>query len=79
MYLSNSWKNFRLLVCAPANQETKWRKMTANLNCLFAMNRRYFNVNTGNAIKSFDAGGLKVMQAVHKKNIINFFGLNVFR
>ena len=31
MYPSNFWKNFRLLVCAPANQQTKWRQMTADL------------------------------------------------
>ena len=31
MYPSNFRKNFRLLVCAPANQQTKWRQMTADL------------------------------------------------
>ena len=79
MYPSNFWKNVRLLVCAPANQQTKWRQMTADLNCPFAMYRRYFNVNTGNAIKTFDAGGLKVTRAVPEKNIIKNFVLNVFR
>ena len=38
-----------------------------------AMYRRFFSVNTGKAIKIFDAGGLKVTQAVHEKHIINFF------
>ena len=32
-------------------------------------------MNTGNAIKIFDAGGLKVKRAVPEKHIINFFGL----
>ena len=32
MYPSNFRKNFRLLVCAPANQQTKWRQMTADRN-----------------------------------------------
>ena len=31
-----------------------------------------FSVNTGNAIKIFDAGGLKVKRAVPEKHIINF-------
>ena len=57
MYLSNFQKNFWLLVCAPANQQTKWLQMTADLSWQFAMYRRYFNVYTGNAIKLFDAGG----------------------
>ena len=39
------------------------------------MYRRFFNVNTGNAIKTFDAGGLKVTRAVPEKNIFSFFGL----
>ena len=39
------------------------------------MYRRFFNVNIGNAIKIFDAGGLKVTRAV-PKNIINFFWPN---
>ena len=30
-------------------------------------------MNTGNAIKIFDAGGLKVTRAVPEKHIINFF------
>ena len=30
-------------------------------------------MNTGNAIKIFDAGGLNVMRAVPEKHIINFF------
>ena len=29
MYPSNFRKNFRLLIWAPANQQTKWRQMTA--------------------------------------------------
>ena len=33
----------------------------------------YFSVNTGNAIKIFDPGGLKVTQAAPEKHIINFF------
>ena len=37
------------------------------------MYRRFFNVNTENAIKIFDAGGLKVTRAVPEKHIINFF------
>ena len=37
------------------------------------MYRRFLNVNTGNAIKIFDAGGLKVTRAVPEKQIINFF------
>ena len=74
MYPSNFRKNFRLLVCAPANQQTKWRQMKADLNRQFAMYRRFFNVNTANAIKNFDAGGLKVTRAVPEKHIINFFG-----
>ena len=57
MYPSNFRKNFLLLVCAPANQQTKWRQMTADLNRQFAMCRRFLNVNSGNAIKIFDAGG----------------------
>ena len=76
MCLSNFRKNFRLLVCAQANQKTKWLQMTADLNCQFAMYRRFFSVNTGNAIKIFDAGGLKVMRAVPEKHIINFFWPN---
>ena len=31
-------------------------------------------MNTGNAIKIFDARGLKVMRAVPEKHIINIFG-----
>ena len=31
MYPSNFPKIFRLLVCAPANQQTKWRQMMADL------------------------------------------------
>ena len=57
MYPSNFRKNFRLLVYAPANQQTKWRQMTADLNCQFVMYRRFCNVNTENAIKIVDAGG----------------------
>ena len=72
MYQSNFRKNFRFLVCAPANQQTKWRQMMADLNSQFAMYRRFFNVNTGNAMKIFDAGGLKVTRAVPEKHIINF-------
>ena len=53
MYPSNFRKNFRLLVCAPANQQTKWRQMTADLNLQFTMYRRFLNVNTGKAIKNF--------------------------
>ena len=34
-------------------------------------------MNTGNAIKIFDAGRLKVTRAVPEKHIINFFGLNI--
>ena len=38
----------------------------------------FFSMNTGNAIKIFDAGGrLKVTRAVPEKHIINFFGLKV--
>ena len=33
-------------------------------------------MNTGNAIKIFDAGGLKVTRAVPEKHIINFFWPN---
>ena len=33
-------------------------------------------MNTGNAIKTLDAGKLKVMRAVPEKHIINFFGLS---
>ena len=40
------------------------------------MFRQFFNVNTRNGIKIFDAEGLKVMCAVPEKHIINFFGLN---
>ena len=32
MYPSNFRKNFQLLVCAPANQQTKWRQMMADQN-----------------------------------------------
>ena len=56
MYPSNFQKNFQLLICAPAYQQTKWRQITADLNRQFAMYRQFFNVNTGNAIKIFDAG-----------------------
>ena len=43
------------------------------------MYRRFFNVNTGNALKSFDAGGgLKLMLVVPEKHITNFFGLTYF-
>ena len=31
MYPSNFRKNFGLLVCASANQQTKWRQMMADL------------------------------------------------
>ena len=41
------------------------------------MYRRFLDVSTGNAIKIFDAGGLKVTWAVPEKHIINFFGLNI--
>ena len=34
-------------------------------------------MNTGNAIKIFDAGGLKVTRAVPEKHIINFFWPNI--
>ena len=34
-------------------------------------------MNTGNAIIIFDAGGLKVTQAVPVKHIIDFFGLTI--
>ena len=34
-------------------------------------------MNTGNAIKIIDAGGLKVTRAVPEKHIINFFGLKM--
>ena len=57
MYPSNFQKNFRLLVCTQANQQTKWRQITADANGQFTMYRRFFNVNTGNAIKIFGAGG----------------------
>ena len=73
MYPSNFRKNFQLLVCAPANQQTKWRQMTADLNLQFAMYRRFFSVNTENELKTFDAGGLKVTRAVPEKHINNFF------
>ena len=76
---SNFRKNFQLLVCAPANQQTKWRQMTADLNWQFAMYKRFFNVNIENAIKIFDAGGLKVTRAVPEKHIINFFLALQFR
>ena len=33
----------------------------------------FFNVNSGNAIKIFDARGLKVMRAVTEKHINNCF------
>ena len=33
-------------------------------------------MNTGNAIKIFGAGGLKVTRVVPEKHIIIFFGLN---
>ena len=57
MYLSNFRKIFRLLVWAPANQQTKWRQMTADLNLQSTMYRRFINKNSGNyAIKIFDAG-----------------------
>ena len=56
MYPSNFRINFRLLVCAPANQQTKWLQMTADLNLQFMMYRRFFNMNTRNAIKIFGAG-----------------------
>ena len=46
--------------------------MMANLNLQFTMYRRFFNVNTGNAIKIFDVD-LKVTRAVPEKHIINFF------
>ena len=39
------------------------------------MCRRFFSVNTGNVIKIFYVGGLKVMQAVPEKDIIIIFGL----
>ena len=77
MHAINFRKKFRVLVCAPANQQTKWRQMMADLNLHFAMYRRFLNVNTGNAIKIFDAGGLMVTRAVPEKHIINFFGLNL--
>ena len=79
MYPSNFRKNFLLLVRAPANQQTKWRQMTADINWQFAMYtmyRRFFNMNTGNAIKIFGAGGLKVTRAVPEKHIINYFWPN---
>ena len=57
MYPSNFLQNFLHLVCAPANQQTKWRQMMADLNLQFVMYIQFFNVNTGNAIKIFDAGG----------------------
>ena len=56
MYPSNFRKNFLFLICAPANKQTKWRQMTADLNWQFVMYRQFFNVNTGNAIKIFGAG-----------------------
>ena len=37
------------------------------------MYRRFFNENTGNAIKIFDVGRLTVTRAVPEKRIINFF------
>ena len=54
MYPSNFRKHFLLLVCEPANQQTKCWQMTADLQ--LAMYRRFFNVNTENAIKIFDWG-----------------------
>ena len=59
MYPSNLLKIFLLLACAPANQQTKWPQMTADLNLQFVMYIRFFNVNTGNTIKIFDAGGVE--------------------
>ena len=50
MYPSNFRKHFQLLVCAPANQQTKWWQMMAGLD-------GFFNVNTGNGTNIYDAGG----------------------
>ena len=53
-------------------------KMVANDDQLKLTNcdyRRFFNVNTGNAIKISDAGGWKVMtREVPDKQTINLFG-----
>ena len=40
------------------------------------MDRRFFNVNTGNAIKFFYSGGLQLTRVVPEKHVINFFGLD---
>ena len=47
-------------------------KLVDNSQC-----RRFLNVNTGDAIKNFDAVGLKVMRAVPEKHITNFFLPNI--
>ena len=77
MYPCNFQTNFQLLVCAPANQITKWRQLKADLNWQLAMYRQFFSVNTGNAIKIFDARGIKG-KAMPEKHIIKFFGLMYF-
>ena len=77
MYPSNFLKNFRLLVCAPATQQTKWPQMTADLNSQFAMYRRFFQYEYWKCNKNFWSGGLKVTRVVPEKHIINFFGLSV--
>ena len=55
MYPRNFQKNFSTF-SMHTSQSTN--KMAANHACpKLTMYRRFFNVNTGNAIKIFDAGG----------------------
>ena len=39
-----------------SSQHTKWRQITARLNCQTVTCKQFFNENTGNAIKIFDVG-----------------------
>ena len=75
MYPSSFQKTFRLLVWVPANQQTKWWQMMAELNRQFAMYRRFFSVNTLEMQQKCLMPGVKGDTAVPEKHIINFFDL----
>ena len=75
MYLSNFRKFFRLLVCAPANPQTKMAANDGRPKLTICDVQTIFQCeHWKGSQKIFYAGGLKVTWVVPKKHIIIFLG-----
>ena len=79
MYLSNFQKKILTLSMRTTQSTNKMAADDGQLQLIIHdVQTIFFNVNTGNAIKTFDGGlKVKVMRAVHEKHMIynKFFGL----